>query len=216
MSRPKPIAPPAPPVDVDEKAAWVRPTKDGILESAERVFARNGYGETSLRQLMSEAGVSTTAFYARFPSKEAVLTALVERFLGALAEDAATELSTAKSMEEGFESGVVVLVRSLLPRKVATRLAFTEAVAAKDAHEALRQAYGRLAELLELPIAKLAKKGDADVDARTVAWALVGALKIQIERWAVFDELDDDELAAALHATARAMLPLVVGKKRAR
>ena len=38
-----------------------RPSVDRILESAEDVFAKLGYGEVSLRQLMAAAGVSTTA-----------------------------------------------------------------------------------------------------------------------------------------------------------
>jgi AcrR family transcriptional regulator len=195
--------------------AWVRPSKDGILESAERVFARNGYGETSLRQLMAEAGVSTTAFYARFPSKEAVLVALVQRLLGTLAEEAAVALGEAKSTEEGFAIGVEVLVRSLRPHKIVTKLALTEAVASKEARDALRDAYGTLAGLLAAMIGKAAHKGGAEVDdPEAVAWALVGTLKIQLERWAVFDDLSDAQFGKACKAAADAMLPLMRLKKK--
>ena len=40
-----------------------------------------------------------------------------------------------------------------------------------------------------------------------VAWALVGALEIQIVRWAVWNEFDLAKLRAALIATAYAIIP---------
>ena len=55
------------------KARKPRPSSDGILASAEATFAEHGYGDTSLRQLMAKAGVSTTAFYSRFAGKEVTL-----------------------------------------------------------------------------------------------------------------------------------------------
>src|SRR5688572_28375731 len=87
-----------------------KPSVDGILEAAERVFSRHGYGETSLRQLIAEAGVSTTAFYARFGSKEEVLDALVGRLLGALYAAATESLASAKGLEDGFDRGVLATV----------------------------------------------------------------------------------------------------------
>ncbi len=66
---------------MEDMPRTARPSSDRILGAAEKVFARQGYGETSLRQLMAAARVSTTAFYARFDSKEAVLVALVDRLI---------------------------------------------------------------------------------------------------------------------------------------
>ena len=52
-----------------------------ILAAAEALFATTGYGEVSLRQLMAAAGVSTTAFYARFDSKaSSVRESMTSRF----------------------------------------------------------------------------------------------------------------------------------------
>src|SRR3989442_1472508 len=92
---------------------YVKPSADAILDAAERVLTRQGYAGTSLRQLIAEAGVSTTAFYARFDSKEAVLDALVERLLRELHTAAAATLSEARSIEDGFDRGVDVLVAKL-------------------------------------------------------------------------------------------------------
>ena len=49
-----------------------------ILESGKRMFLRNGYERTNLRDLCEDAGVTTGAFYRHFKDKEALFSALVE------------------------------------------------------------------------------------------------------------------------------------------
>jgi len=56
-------------------------TKEKILETAERLFGENGYGATSLRQIIAEAGVNLAAIHYHFGSKEDLLDAAVERKL---------------------------------------------------------------------------------------------------------------------------------------
>lgn len=174
-----------------------------ILESAERVFEHHGYGETSLRQLLAGTAISTTAFYARFSSKEDVLAALVDRMLGDLASQAATELTGARSLEEGFDRGVQVLVRVLREHRIVARLALAEAPGSPKVRATLAGAYTTLATLLAARIRKI----NPDADAPSLAWALVGALQIQVMRWAVFDDLSDTALPRTLRATAHALLP---------
>ena len=57
----------------------IKPSVDRILDAAESVLATQPYSEISLRTLMAAAQISTTAFYARFDSKEAVVAALTAR-----------------------------------------------------------------------------------------------------------------------------------------
>jgi AcrR family transcriptional regulator len=196
-----------------EAAAW-RPSSEGILDAAERVFARQGYGETSLRQLMAAAEVSTTAFYARFPSKEAVLDALVAKLLGDLTERARVALAGAKSLDEGFDVGVDTLVAVLRGHRDLVRLMLTEAPCSAQSLQTTRAAYGLLAGFLGSKLERLAGRGEVRVeDPTALGWALVGAMQIQVMRWAVYRELSDAELADALRSTARALLPAVTQKK---
>lgn len=179
-----------------------RPSEDGILAAAEALFAERGFGAPSLRDLLAAARVSTTAFYGRFPDKEAVLVALIERLFADLAAAAAAALPQARSLEDGFARGVDVLVEVVGPRKGLVRLALTEAAAVPAARATLAGAYRGLATLLA---ARLAEAGIAD--AGVLGWALVGAVEVQVRRWAVLGDLDDDALPEALHATARALVP---------
>ena len=50
-----------------------------LLDAAVRVMSENGYDGTSVNDVLEEAGLSTRAFYRQFDSKQALLTALIER-----------------------------------------------------------------------------------------------------------------------------------------
>ncbi len=54
-------------------------TKERILDVAERLFADFGYKATSLRDITSEAGVNLASVNYHFGSKDALLTALLDR-----------------------------------------------------------------------------------------------------------------------------------------
>ncbi|MEQ6899402.1 TetR/AcrR family transcriptional regulator [Microbacterium sp. KR10-403] len=49
-----------------------------ILAAAMTLFAREGYADTSLRDLAAKVGVSKSALYHHFPSKDALLLAVLE------------------------------------------------------------------------------------------------------------------------------------------
>ena len=54
-------------------------TKERILDTAERLFAKQGYAATSLRGIIAEAGVNLAAVHYHFHSKEALLEAVILR-----------------------------------------------------------------------------------------------------------------------------------------
>ena len=54
-------------------------TKQRILDAAERLFASHGFAATSLRSIISAAGVNLAAVHYHFRSKEALLEAVILR-----------------------------------------------------------------------------------------------------------------------------------------
>lgn len=54
-------------------------TREALLETATRLFLRDGYRATSLERVAAEAGYSKGAVYSNFASKEALCLALIER-----------------------------------------------------------------------------------------------------------------------------------------
>lgn len=65
----KPAPGPGRPKDLGKRAA--------ILDAAKRLFAREGFGGTSMDQIAAEAGVSKLTVYSHFGDKEALFTEAV-------------------------------------------------------------------------------------------------------------------------------------------
>ena len=57
-------------------------TKQKILDTAEKLFAQQGYAATSMRQIISGAGVNLAAIHYHFGSKEELLDGLILRKAG--------------------------------------------------------------------------------------------------------------------------------------
>jgi len=56
-------------------------TRDRILQVAARLFHEQGYHATGIATILREAGVNSGSLYHFFPSKEALLQAVLERYL---------------------------------------------------------------------------------------------------------------------------------------
>lgn len=178
---------------------------EDILEAAEELFARQGYGETSLRELIAASGISSTAFYVRYRSKEAVLAAIVSRVLTELLALGSAIFAESSSLEEMFERVPAAIREAVKGHKTALRLALTEALASPAVRPALYRAYAALANLIATYLDRLRQRERlvAGADPRHLGWAMVGAVQVQIMRWAVFEELDDDRLLDALRWAVR-------------
>ncbi|MFK0570094.1 TetR/AcrR family transcriptional regulator [Endozoicomonas sp.] len=76
-------------------------TAQKILDVSERLFARNGFSGTSLREVAAEVGIREPGLYRHFKSKEALYQQVLERALRPLA-DTMDELL---SLEVDFNKG---------------------------------------------------------------------------------------------------------------
>lgn len=179
-----------------------KPDRDVMLSQAELLFAEHGFGACSLRDVLKAMRCSTTAFYARFDSKDAVFEALITDLLDDLGRDAAERLGGVRDISEGFEVGVQMLVELLQPHKRLIALALSEGAALEPIRALLARRIEGLAALMQ---AQLELAGVDDAHNR--AWALVGSVHLQVLRWSVFDQVGDAELVDAMRAATRPLLP---------
>lgn len=63
-----------------------RATIDVILSATARVLVKHGYDRASTNKIAEAAGVSVGSLYQYFPSKEALVAAVIERHIGAMAD----------------------------------------------------------------------------------------------------------------------------------
>lgn len=75
-------------------------TADRILDTAERLFARDGYHPTSLRKITGEAGVNLGSINYYFSSKHGLMEVVIQRRLTTLNEQRLRMLETALASAE--------------------------------------------------------------------------------------------------------------------
>ncbi len=91
-------------------------TKQLILDAAERLFARNGFHNTSLRSITSKAGVNLAAVNYHFGSKGALLDKVFERRLLPLNKIRQDKLEDVRNSakKQGRRPGVEDVLRAFI------------------------------------------------------------------------------------------------------
>jgi len=88
-------------------------TKTEIEDAAFRVWGRNFYRKTSLSQLAKELGVSKPALYRHFICKQALTSAMTERFLDDFADSIRTDFENALQTND-VDGGINLIVQSIV------------------------------------------------------------------------------------------------------
>jgi len=69
-----------------------RQTVDVLLEATARILVKDGYDKASTNRIAVAAGVSIGSLYQYFPSKEALVAAVIDRHMGEMLELVREEL----------------------------------------------------------------------------------------------------------------------------
>ncbi len=74
-------------------------TKDKILNEAEKLFAEQGFAETSLRMITAKADVNLASVNYHFGSKKTLIQAVFERFMDRITSDISIEMDRLNDKE---------------------------------------------------------------------------------------------------------------------
>ena len=130
-----------------------RPTAAGsaelaarILDAAAELFLQNGFAATSIEAVSANAGVSKRTLYARFPGKDAVFLAVVQRLVGTWLTGFDAAVEAAPSLEAALlTAGHHMLTVALTPSALALyRLMVAEAGRFPELAVALRDSGSRI------------------------------------------------------------------------
>jgi AcrR family transcriptional regulator len=91
-----------------------RATVDTLLEATARILVKEGFDRASTNRIAEVAGVSIGSLYQYFPSKEALVTAVIERHQQEIMQTVRSELAEIQSqpMEEAVRRLVAVAVKA--------------------------------------------------------------------------------------------------------
>jgi AcrR family transcriptional regulator len=176
-------------------------TADGkrrqILDAAVRVFAVQGYESSRVGDIAKEAGVAYGLVYHYFGSKDAVLDTVFREAWGRLLAAVAVAEQTGVDAAEQLALVVKIVLRSWRDDPNLVRLLVREITRSphlEDALEEIEQAFASLERIVARGQTEGAFR--SDVDARTAAWMLYGALEEVLTAW-VLGQLPDDADAVA-------------------
>jgi TetR/AcrR family transcriptional regulator, fatty acid metabolism regulator protein len=183
-----------------------------ILEAAVRVFAAQGSEATRVGDIAKDAGVAYGLVYHYFGSKDAVLEAVFREAWGRLLAAVAVAEQTGADAPEQLSLVVKIVLRSWRDDPDLVRLLVREITRSphlQDELEEIGQAFASLQRIVARGQAEGTLR--TDVDARTAAWMVYGALEEVLTAW-VLGQLPDD--APAVAAAEREVIAIFVGGLR--
>lgn len=179
------------------------------LRAALAVFARHGYHGASIRTIAESAGLSVPGLYHHYPSKQAILAAVVEAAMSEmLAHTAAAAEDAGESPVARFDNVVECLARFHMARRDHAFVASTEMRSmnpdVREHHVSQRDAQQ---SMLEEVISAGVQSGDFSCRHPEDAARAIASLCVSIASWYRPDgPLSDDDVVARHLEFARGMV----------
>ena len=160
-------------------------TRERILESAELVFADNGYHDALVDEIGRRTSMSKGGLYFHFPSKEDLFFAVMDRLANKLvcrAEKAATK---ADSPIAAAEAALGAVVSALSKQKRLARLLVTQGYSMGNAFEKKRtEIFERFASIIRSQLDAAVEAGEIDeLDTGLAARVWLGAVNEIVVHW---------------------------------
>lgn len=139
-----------------------RATRDGIVDTALRLFAERGYLGVRVEDIASAAGVSRATFYTHFAEREEILAGLFERLLGREPEANPAGSALTGSTEDQVRAVVEAAAGELLEQEQLARFVYSLPLR----HSALLDPGTQRAPYVLLQVSQLLERGLATGDIR--------------------------------------------------
>jgi AcrR family transcriptional regulator len=182
-----------------------RTTRTKLLSAAELTLAEVGFDGASVAAITTRAGVGLGSFYLYFPSKQDVLTALVDDFadrvrthLAGVAATLAPEATRAVIEREALRGFFEFLFANPALHRVLRD-------AERIAPEAHARYFERFRKAYVLAFGRLSPNAPDSLDVETLAWAMLGVAEVLGLRWVVWEHRmpTDEELTSLTDILAR-------------
>jgi AcrR family transcriptional regulator len=152
-----------------------------ILSAARDVFARRGYHQTTIDDIVEQAGVARGTYYLYYEDKRAAFADLIDRFSQRLSMAIAridTDDST-RSVAEQVRANIRAILGVCLAERAMTKILFTDAAGIDSAFDRkLQTFYDAVVQLLTESLRDGQTLGIVrDGEPRVLAYLSIGALK---------------------------------------
>ncbi|WP_206808543.1 TetR/AcrR family transcriptional regulator [Paradesulfitobacterium ferrireducens] len=184
-------------------------TRQKLLAAAEEIFGTKGYFRTSVVDITLKAGVAQGTFYVYFPGKKDIFEELVKELSHNLRQEISQAVTSVKNRMEAEERGLAAFFAFIKEHRNLYRIV-QEAQFVDE--ELYKWYYRRFAQGYIKGLEGAMASGEfRNLDAETVAYALIGMAEFLGRRWVLWEEreMPQEALETALTLAMQGLLPRV-------
>ena len=183
--------------------------RERLLEAALQLFATQGYANTTIEVLCSEAKVTTRHFYQAFSGREAVLLSLFNQMMDELQVGILTSMmNVGNSMQEKLQQIIHALVYHYLTDTRRAKVGVLEVVGASPVIERRRrEVIHTISTYIQVFLDQLALQNE--IPKRNYHWvavAIVGGINELMAEWLMNPQLSLEQLTEEMMFTAEVLI----------
>lgn len=163
----------------------VHATRRRILEAAISVFARKGYHEASMDEIVAESSSSKGSLYSHFPGKQQMFLAIVEEFVAGLQERLDAAIAESHDGVERVEAALRVCMETFGQHRSLAKILLVQALGLGAAFEHKRlEVHRRFIRVIKSYLDQAVDEGAIPpLDTQVAAHAWMGALNEVVIQW---------------------------------
>lgn len=169
--------------------------KQTIQQTALKLFVKNGYLNTPVRDIIDGSGHGTSTFYRHFKNKEDVLRSLLEGFLNEILVSIENYYESEKDLQKRFIGTKKVVIEVFVKNKGLSELYVKSAGLGKDIEKCIKEFDDAFIASSIKNISFGIKNGIfRDLQPAPIAHAILGIIKYAVYRWIVLKDMTEDQL----------------------
>ena len=160
-------------------------TKEIILNTAENIFAKDGYHKTSMDNIAEKSGTSKGSIYFHFPSKENLFCSLIDKLTNSLEQATIKKINQKTNIVNQINTPLNTLFDLISKHKNLTKLVLTSSnISSPIINEHIFNIHERFANFIKINLDKAIKDHSiTPINTKITAYAWLGAINEIIINW---------------------------------
>jgi len=177
-------------------------TRQRILDAAVEIFARKGYHETHVDEIVAASKTSKGAVYFYFPGKQQIFLALIDEFARRLEACLTEAIHREKSGIMQVNAALQACLETFGRYRKLAKIFLIQAVGLGRAFEEKRlEIHDRFVRLIQTHLDRAVAEGEIpSIDTEVAAYTWMGAINELIVRWVYTGEPHPERLLPTLRA----------------
>jgi AcrR family transcriptional regulator len=175
-------------------------TRNRILDSALEVFARKGYHDSSVDEIVTHSGTSKGSVYFHFPNKQRLFLALVDKFASLLERRVKDAIEGEAEGIRRVDAALHATLSTFGQYRPLAKILLVQAVGLGSVFEEKRmEVHERFVRLIRTYLDQAVAVGDiAPLDTELTAHAWMGAINQLVIQWVYTGQPDPERILKTL------------------